>query len=325
MALRVVFFGNSESVFSNRHFAALLDAPCFLAAVVDVPPGKRASTNTRPADDAPTFVELARARAIPTLDPASPNQTEFVQAIRALEPDLFIAVGYMNLLKEEVLTVPRLLAANFHASLLPAYRGKHPLFWALRNGERRVGLTVHLMSPGLDTGDILYQVKVRTRCDDSVAKLYDRIMERSVGLVARLLADTEAGTLHPRAQGEDGASYYSSVAADDFRLEWGRPAEVLVRWINASPGRCSCPVAGHTVHFFDAESVAAVNDYIPCTSPCSPGQIVKIGGKSCVVKTGHGMLRLRRASLEGGSEQFMAQVCCALQLKEGDFLLAAGK
>ena len=70
----------------------------------------------------------------------------------------------INYVDRQALSVllPKLVAANFHASLLPAYRGKHPLFWALRHGELWTGLTVHVMAPGFDTGEILYQIRVRT-------------------------------------------------------------------------------------------------------------------------------------------------------------------
>ena len=159
------------------------------------------------------------------MEPSSPNLPEFVDAMRRLSPDLLIAAGYSQVLGEQILSIPRLLPVNFHASLLPAYRGKHPVFWALRNGERWAGLTVHVMDAGLDTGDILYQVRVRTRAQDSVATLYDRIMDRSVNLVGLLVKDAEEGTLGPRPQPEVGASYYSSVDEDDFRLDWTRDAE----------------------------------------------------------------------------------------------------
>jgi methionyl-tRNA formyltransferase len=207
--MRVVFFGNSEAAFSNRHFEALLTSPCDNVAVVDVPPGRRTSTNIAVA--ATNFIETARARGIPVHEPGSPNTPGFIAAMRRLKPDIFLAVGYTNLLKVELLGAPRLLAANFHASLLPAYRGRHPLYWALQNGEKWVGLTVHAMDQGLDTGDILYQVREAVLPGDTVADLYERIMVQSVPLIGRLLADAAAGTLTRRPQGTEGASYYGAI------------------------------------------------------------------------------------------------------------------
>jgi methionyl-tRNA formyltransferase len=207
--MRVVFFGNSEGAFSNRHFEALLTLPCEIVGVVDVPPARRTSTNTAVAST--NFIATANARGIQVFEPGSPNTSDFVAAMQRLEPDVFLAVGYTNLLKAELLGIPRLLAANFHASLLPAYRGKHPLYWALQNGEKWVGLTVHVMDHELDTGDILYQVREAVLPGDSVADLYEKIMILSVPLVGRLLADAEAGTLTRRPQGTAGASYYGAI------------------------------------------------------------------------------------------------------------------
>jgi methionyl-tRNA formyltransferase len=309
VTLRVLFFGNSQSVFSNRHFQALLETSSKLVGVVDVPPSKRTSTNPSQIDLA-SFVAVARQRQVPIFEPASPNLPEFVQAISALSPDLFLAVGYTNLLKEQVLSVPRLLAANFHASLLPAYRGKHPVFWALRHGERWAGLTVHMMDLGLDTGDILYQVRVRTRQRDSVATLYERIMERSVKLVRRLIEDAETGQLQPRPQLELGASYYSSVSEDDFRLDWSRDAEQLRRWIQTSPGQCFSDVGGHRLFFLDAAVVERTGD-------APPGVLVQIGRTSCTVAAGVGALRLRRGRLSQQEEESLPRLCRDLGLKPG--------
>jgi methionyl-tRNA formyltransferase len=235
----------------------------------------------------------------------------FVKAISELSPDLFVAVGYTNLLKEQILSVPRILAVNFHASLLPAYRGKHPVFWALRNGERWAGLTVHVMDIGLDTGDILYQVRVRTRKHDSVATLYDRIMARSVKLVVRLIEDAQNGRLRRTPQPESEASYYSSVHEDDFRLNWRRDAEQLRRWIQTSPGQCFCDIAGRRVFFMDAEVVTNTGD-------APPNTLRKIGRTGCIVAAGKDALRLRMARIDQEGEKSLPQLCRKLGLEQGD-------
>jgi methionyl-tRNA formyltransferase len=283
--LRVVFFGNSEGAFSNRHFAALKEVPCKLAAVVDVPPSRRLSTNAF-APDGESFVEYAGRRGIPAFEPDQPNSPEFVAKMRDLRPDLVLAVGYLNRLREELLSAPRLLAANFHASLLPAYRGLHPVFQTLRGGERWGGLTVHFVDAGLDTGDILYQVRVRIRRNDSVGSLYDRITDRSVGLVERLITDAEANRLPRRPQPTGGESYFSTVTDEDYRLDWGRPAEELRRWICATPGRCFCDVDGQRVYFAEAELARGMS--------AAPGTLVRIGRTRCIVAAGGGALNVCR-------------------------------
>ena len=312
-SLRIIFFGNSQSVFSNRFFSPLLDAPCKLVGVVDVPPVKRQSTNPWTATGLPSFVDAARAGGTLTLEPSNPNTLDFAGTLAALAPDLFLAAGYMFLLKPQLLSIPRIVAINFHASLLPAYRGKHPVFWALRNGERLAGLTAHVMDPRFDTGDILDQVRVRTHKRDTVSTLYDRIIERSVSLVPRLITDAAQGTLHPIPQPEASASYFSSVSDENFHLDWNRPADSLMRWIQISPGECWRKVGSKRVYFMDAEAIRYSGE-------ATPGQMIQLGRYSSTLATGEGALVLRRVQPEGEGKCSLSRLCAELGLKEGDVL-----
>ncbi len=310
MGLRVVFFGNSQSIFSNRHFQALTETPAQIVGVVDTPPAKRATTSP-PSAQYPPFVEVARRHSIPVFEPPSPNGPDFVAAVGGLSPDLFIAVGYASVLKESILAVPRILSANFHASLLPAYRGMHPVFWALRAGERWAGLTVHVMDPGIDTGDIIYQVRVRTRRDDTVQTLYDRIMGRSLPLLERLVADAGKGAIPRRPQPPGGRSYYSKATDDQFRIDWSWDAERIRRWITSTPGQCFCEVGSQRVYLEGAERA-------PAPVGAVPGHLVGIGRMWCTVAAGHGAVRVRWARPEEGKPRSMAQFCRELGLKPGD-------
>ena len=312
MGLRVIFWGNSQSTFSGHHFQGLADVPCELAAVVDVPPSKQGSTNPLPAG-LPDFVDVARGLDIPALAPVNPSEPSFIEQIRALAPDLFIAVGYALILKPALLSVPRLLSANFHASLLPHYRGKHPVFWTLRGGERWAGLTVHVMDPGIDTGNIIYQVKVRTRRDDTVASLYGRIMDRSVALVGRLVADADRGAVPHRWQAIGQGSYFSSTTEEDFCIDWTWPAEKIRRHIVMTPGKCFTSLAGRRLYFYRAEKARGQWE-------AAPGTLLSIGRVRCAVATGEGAVWLGLARLSDGPEQPAAAICRQLGLKPGNKL-----
>lgn len=311
--LRLVFFGNSQSIFSNRLFHPLLDTPCDLVGVVDVPPAKRQSTHPHAATNLPSFVDEARGRGSLTFEPLNPNSPDFIEILATLSPDLFLAAGYMFLMKPPLLSIPRLAAVNFHASLLPAYRGLHPVFWALRNGERQAGLTAHVMDPHFDTGDILYQVRVRTRQRDTVGSLYDRIIEKSVPLVPRLMADIVQGSLRRIPQPETGGSYYSSVSNEDFHLDWSHSAESLRRWIRTSPGECWQVVKGQRVYFMDAQ-------VIPYSGTALPGELLHLGRYSARLATAEQALAVRWVRLEDGDRRSLSRVCAQLGLKVGDIL-----
>jgi methionyl-tRNA formyltransferase len=308
-AARAVFFGSSDSVFSHRHFQALVQSDCRVAGVVDVPPGRRGSTNAaRPESE--SFLAAAARMGIPVFEPENPNTPSFIEEMRRLAPDFFIAVGYMLLLKAALLSVPRVIAANFHASLLPAYRGKHPVFWALRHGEPWSGLTVHQMGAGLDTGDIIFQVRVPTRETDSVSALYERIMTESVPLVSRLAACVETGKVPRTPQPSEGASYFGATVEDDFRLDWFMDAAVLARWIAATPGQCFADAGSGRLFFLDGRLTRAAGGV-------EPGTIVSVSPESCEIAAAGGNLRICRVRTADGNELSAAEGFRKLGLEEG--------
>jgi methionyl-tRNA formyltransferase len=314
MPVRVVFFGNSVSSFSARFFAALLAEPCELVGVVNVPAAKQNTTNPL-AEGLLDFVDEAHKRHIPTQQPSNPNVSTFAAILASLNPDLILSAGYAVILKKEILEVPDLMAVNFHASLLPEYRGKHPVFWALRNNEKWSGLTVHVMDPGIDTGDIIYQVMVRTRKGDSVAKLYQRIIDNSLGLVNRLIIDAERGSIPIRKQPIGAGSYFSSTSEDDFRIDWSWTAEKIIRFINITPGKCFTLVGGQRVYFFNAKKEVG-----SATPP--PGTLLNIRDKRAAVATGSGILSSSLLMTESGETETFAGFCRRAGFSPGDVLVS---
>jgi methionyl-tRNA formyltransferase len=315
--VRAVFWGSSDSVFSHQHFHALRDADCRVVGVVDVPPARRSSTNAaRPHNE--SFVAVAQRQGIPVFEPSSPNTPAFIEQMQRLSPDLFCAAGYMLLLKAPVLAVPRVIAANFHASLLPVYRGKHPVFWALRHGESWCGLTVHEMGPALDTGDIIFQVRVPVRESDSVSALYDRIMSESMPLVSRLVACVSAGSVPRTPQPTDVASYFGAAGEKDFRLEWSMGAGVLARWINATPGQCFADIGGVRLFFLDARAVATAGK-------AEPGTLTRMTQEYSEIAAAGGGIRTCRVRNSEGREMGAHDAFRQMGLAEGAPLRAAAK
>ena len=289
-----------------------MNTPCEVVALVDLPAAKQGTTNPHPAGLA-AFDDVARQREIKVFSPANPNEPRFVEKMQAAAPDLFIAVGYALILKQALLALPKVVAANFHASLLPNYRGKHPVFWTLRGGEIWAGLTVHRMDPGIDTGDIIFQVKVRTRRDDTVASLYGRIIDSSVGLVGKLVNEAEEGRLPRQRQPAGQGSYFSSTTPADFWIDWAWPAEKIRRHIVMTPGRCFSPVAGRPVYFSQAEKVRGWPDDLP-------GKVLKLGRERSIVAAGDGAVSIGRGRLAGGQDQALALLLRRLGICVGDRL-----
>jgi methionyl-tRNA formyltransferase len=170
------------------------------------------------------------------------------------------------------------------------------------------------MDPGIDTGDIIYQVKVRTRLDDTVSSLYNRIMEQSTPLVGRLLTDAANDSVPKRAQPAAGGSYYSSISEEDFRIDWTWPAAKIRRHIVMTPGQCFATVAGKHLYLTRADVVQGQQ-----SSP--PGTLMALGNTRCLVTAGDGAVWIGRARWAGSEEHSMASLCRRAGLTAGERLI----
>lgn len=179
----------------------------------------------QPAEE-PTIVELAWEREIPVYQVGRLDDPAVLDLARELAPTFICVACFPAILPPALLAIPAAGSLNVHPSLLPAYRGPVPIFWIFRHGERRTGVTVHLIDPGIDSGAIVAQEgfdlpdgisgsAVDRRCADIGGRL---LVESVRGLVA--------GTLTPRPQDEAAASYFSWPTAADFELPVTRSA----RW-----------------------------------------------------------------------------------------------
>jgi methionyl-tRNA formyltransferase len=224
-----------------------------------------------------------------------------------------MAVGYMLFLKAEILAVPKVVAANFHASLLPAYRGKHPVFWALRNSEPRCGLTIHEMSSGIDTGDIIFQAQVPTKENDSVSSLYERIMEASVPLVSKLVKAVASGEVPRMPQPQEGTSYFGATSEDDFRISWSMKSSRIARWVTATPGQCFFDVGGRRFFLLEVH----VSDQI---QNGQAGTILSLQPKSCRIAVSDGSIEIHRLRSVEGEVMDAGKVFEIVGLEQGSIL-----
>ncbi len=119
------------------------------------------------------LVELAKRHGVPVLCPASVNSAESLAEIGRFAADLHVSMSYDQILRKDILGLPPRGTLNCHAGALPFYRGRNPLTWAIINGEKEFGVTVHWVDLGIDTGDIVRQVKVPIGPNDTYAGCLD--------------------------------------------------------------------------------------------------------------------------------------------------------
>jgi folate-dependent phosphoribosylglycinamide formyltransferase PurN len=139
----------------------------------------------------------AYARQVPTLVVPNINAAECVAFIKEEAPDV-IAVCGTSVLKPEVFGLAPKGTVNIHTGITPEYRSADPIFWALYRGEpEKVGVTIHFIDRGIDTGPILHQESVPVYPADSLASIYVRCVRRGAELYLRTLDEIDSGTVRP--------------------------------------------------------------------------------------------------------------------------------
>lgn len=213
---RIAVFAYSDT--GHACLASLLDRPENVVLV---------ATHADPPEEAkwfPSVAELARSRAIEPAILENPRDPEAIERVRAAAPDLLFSFYYRGILPTAILQVPSLGAYNIHGSLLPKYRGRAPVNWAVLNGETETGATLHVMTEKPDAGDIVDQEAVPIGPDDTAIEVQRRVTAAAVRLLDRRLAELKAGTAPRRPQDESAATTFGRRRPEDGRIDWTRPA-----------------------------------------------------------------------------------------------------
>lgn len=130
------------------------------------------------------------------------GNTEFIEEIKSLSPDVICVVAYGKILPKEVLDIPPLGCINLHASLLPKYRGAAPIQWAILNGDKQTGNSTMYMNERMDEGDIIFQEKVEIGEYETTGELWERLKVAGAELLVKTLQEIEKGTAPRTPQGK---------------------------------------------------------------------------------------------------------------------------
>jgi len=196
---------------------------------------------------------LAQEEGFRILQPERARGAEFLEQMRALQPDVSVVVAYGQILRPEVLELPPHGSINIHASLLPELRGAAPVHWAIMRGHEETGVTIMRMEEGLDSGPVLFQVPEPIRADESMSELAMRLSEIGAEALIDTLAMLEMGVAESREQEHERATYAPKVDRGMARLDWtGHALDVArhIRGLDASPGAWSENAKGEPVKFF---------------------------------------------------------------------------
>jgi methionyl-tRNA formyltransferase len=289
--MKIIFAGTPE--FAVPSLQILLDSEHEICAVYtqpDRPAGRGRKLHPSPVK------ELALTAGIPVFQPLTLKTDEDLQQIGAFNADLMVVVAYGMILTQAVLDVPKLGCINVHASLLPRWRGAAPIQRALMAGDEKTGVTIMQIVRKLDAGDMLHKEECVIAPTDTASALHDKLAALGATGLTKVLAQIEAGTVHPERQDEGLVTYAEKLEKSEAVIDWTQPAAELdrkVRGLNAWPVAQTL-YQGNALRIWQA---VAVDD--DCSSPMEPG-VVRCADRHMEVSTGSGFLRLLEVQLPGG-------------------------
>ncbi|MDQ3916426.1 MAG: methionyl-tRNA formyltransferase [Actinomycetota bacterium] len=215
---------------------ALLASPAEVAAVVtnpDKPAGRGMELRPSPVK------QEALAAGLEVLQPARARAPELEERLRELAPDVAVVVAYGSILPARLLEVPRLGFVNLHFSLLPLYRGAAPVQRAVMDGARVTGVSVIVLTEGMDEGPVLAAREVEVRPDDTAGTLGERMAELGGPMLVETIERYAAGAVEPQEQDHARATYAPKITPEEARIDWSRAAGDIVdhvRGLNPAPG-----------------------------------------------------------------------------------------
>ena len=295
MRPRILFFGYSEV--GHDCLSLLLERGEHVVALVthEDQPGEKIWFRT------PALA--ARERGVPVFAPANVNTPEWRTRLAELQPDLILSVYYRQMIGTRILGLARLGAWNIHGSLLPRYRGRAPINWAVLQGEPHIGMTLHRMINRADAGAMVDQEGVDLGPRDTAEQAFRKVLPCARRILARQIDALLAGTAPETPQDEALATTFSGRRPEDGRIDWRQPSGVIFNLIRA----VTDPYPGA---FTDAGPARLMVWWAepaprpPGTGSVAPGTVLT--AEPLLVATGDGALLLTRTEWRGAPAPTLA-------------------
>ena len=249
--LKILFMGTPD--FAQESLKSIYDAGFEIIGVVtnpDKPKGRGMKLAYSPVK------EYALEKNLKIYQPIKiKNNTEFLDEIRALAPDVICVVAYGKILPKEILEIPKLGCINVHGSLLPKYRGAAPIQWAVLNGEKITGITTMYMDEGMDTGDMILKEEVEIGPEETTGELWQKLSKLGGEILVKTLKLIEEGKA-PREKQTEEATLAPMLNKEMALIDWensdANKIHNLIRGLNPIMGAYSY-IDGKKIKFWKSK------------------------------------------------------------------------
>ena len=239
--------------------------------------------------------DVADELGLPWIAPDDPNHPDVVARIRALAPDFVFSFYYRRMLKQPLLQVAPRGALNLHGSLLPRYRGRAPVNWAVLNGERHTGATLHYMDERPDAGDIVAAQSVPILPDDTAREVFDKVTVAAEICLDGVFPALVAGTAPRLRNAIEVGSYFGGRTPEDGRIDWSKSATVLHDLVRAVappyPGALTS-VSGRPARVLRTRVIDRAGPALPATLAADDHRLIARCG-------GGGVLAIKELEVDG--------------------------
>ncbi|MBA7689344.1 Methionyl-tRNA formyltransferase [subsurface metagenome] len=239
--------------------------------------------------------KFAEENKLKVLQPDKIRDSEWIEKIKQLRPDLIILCAYAQIIPKEILDIPKYGALNIHPSFLPKYRGASPVHAAILNGNEISGVTIMLMDEQLDHGPIIQNSKFKIQNSRITYKeLENQLIDVAVDLLIKTLPDYIDGKIKAQPQDHSKATFCKIIKKQDGKIDWNKSAEEIERIIRAFH-------QWPTSYTFFNNKQLKILEADPSTSLGASKKLSEVftENKQLAVQTGKGILILKQIQLEG--------------------------
>ena len=177
--------------------------------------------------------DVAKKNGITVISPESPNTDEVIEQVAGCHPDFIFSFYYRQMLAPELLEIPGRGAFNVHGSLLPHYRGRVPVNWAIIHGERECGVSLHRMEIKPDAGNLLAQRAVPILRNDTAFDVFQKLKCVAESMLIDTVPEMITGTVIEKPLDIAKGSYFSGRKPEDGRIDWNLPATNIHNLVRA--------------------------------------------------------------------------------------------
>lgn len=301
--------------FAVPTFRALLGSRHQVAALVTQPPRDAPGRRDAPAN---VIRAVAQEHGTLVLEPANVNNPEAGRQLGGLSPDLFVVADYGQILSAGTLSAAKMGGINLHGSLLPKYRGAAPINWAIFDGAAETGVSVIHMTPRVDAGPLVAQLRTPIDPDEDAVELEARLAVLGAPLVVQVVDDLARGTLQSLPQDASAATPARRLRKNDGVVDWSRSARQIRNQIRALEPWPKCHTYWHRPAGEPLRLILGPASEYPLDHKSDAGTVVVAAGETLVVATGEGGLRLHQVQPAGKRMLSAAEFLRGYPMQMGD-------